>query len=246
LFSIITDGRKWRFYYSQAGGEFSQKCFKILDLFEDDLDDVETFMKVFLTKSEVASGNAEQDARSYLQLSQKQRAMDDALPQARRMVDQPPFPSLPQALVERVLVSGFKITIEEASQFIQNNKPLEKLMPPIPPPTTPLKPEPPIRKHQGIDTLVPSDYSAGPEALRQILEVTEMMFFNNADFGDAAVKVARNRDITQGTVRHHCTRALGLDTYEFKSLLRDRSKTILFLQKKFPEFSEKISERLKR
>ena len=26
-FSIITDGRKWRFYYSQTGGEFSHKCF---------------------------------------------------------------------------------------------------------------------------------------------------------------------------------------------------------------------------
>ena len=37
LFSIITDGRKWRFYFSQTGGEFSQKCFKTLDILEDSI-----------------------------------------------------------------------------------------------------------------------------------------------------------------------------------------------------------------
>jgi predicted type IV restriction endonuclease len=36
LFSIITDGQKWLFYYSQTGGEFSQKRFKKLDILEDD------------------------------------------------------------------------------------------------------------------------------------------------------------------------------------------------------------------
>jgi hypothetical protein len=244
LFSIITDGRKWRFYYSQAGGEFSQKCFKVLDLFEDDLDDVESFFKAFLSKPEIASGNAEQDARSYLQLSQKQRAMDDALPQARRMVDQPPFPSLPQALVDRVSVAGFKVTIDEASQFIQNYKPIEKVANPSPPSSIPTIIRPTARRHGDIETLEPSDYSAGPEALRQILEVTELMFFRSAEFGDAAVQVARRRNITPGTVRHHCTRALGLDTYQFKALLHDRNKTIEFYKKKFPQFSDIISERL--
>lgn len=47
LFSIITDGQQWRFYYSQTGGEFSQKCFKILDLLEDDIDDIEMFLTRF-------------------------------------------------------------------------------------------------------------------------------------------------------------------------------------------------------
>ena len=37
-FSVLTDGRKWRFYLSQTGGEFSQKFFKEVDL----LDGVET------------------------------------------------------------------------------------------------------------------------------------------------------------------------------------------------------------
>ena len=32
IFSVLTDGRKWRFYLSQTGGEFDKKCFKEMDL----------------------------------------------------------------------------------------------------------------------------------------------------------------------------------------------------------------------
>ena len=38
-FTIITDGQYWRFYYSQTGVEFSQKCFKILNLLTDEIED---------------------------------------------------------------------------------------------------------------------------------------------------------------------------------------------------------------
>lgn len=121
LFSIITDGRQWRFYYSQTGGEFSQKCFKVLDLFEDDIDDVEMFFDAFLSKSEISTGNAKRDAEKYLKLNQKQRAMEDALPKARRLVLEPPFPSLPQALIQLTNAGGFSVSIEEASEFIKKS-----------------------------------------------------------------------------------------------------------------------------
>ncbi len=121
LFSIITDGRQWRFYYSQTGGEFSQKCFKIVDLLEDDIDDIEMFFDAFLSKSEISTGNAKRDAENYLRLNQKQRAMEDALPKARRLVLEPPFPSLPHALIQLTKESGFSVTIEEASEFIKKS-----------------------------------------------------------------------------------------------------------------------------
>jgi hypothetical protein len=121
LFSIITDGRQWRFYYSQTGGEFSQKCFKIVDLLEDDIDDIEMFFDAFLSKSEISTGNAKRDAENYLRLNQKQRAMEDALPKARRLVLEPPFPSLPHALIQLAKAAGFSVTIEEASEFIKKS-----------------------------------------------------------------------------------------------------------------------------
>jgi hypothetical protein len=118
-FSIITDGRKWRFYYSQTGGEFSQKCFKVVDLLDDDIDDIELSFSTFLSKEKIRSGVAKTEAETYLKLSQKQRAMEDAFPQARRQILEPPFPSLPVALMKIVEKEGFIITIDEASRFVK-------------------------------------------------------------------------------------------------------------------------------
>jgi len=118
-FSIITDGQKWRFYYSQTGGEFSEKCFKDIDLLEDDIDDIELNFYAFLSKDEIRSGKARIEAESYLKLSQKQRVMEDAFPQARRQILEPPFPSLPEALISIVENEGYSVSIEEASRFVK-------------------------------------------------------------------------------------------------------------------------------
>lgn len=118
-FSIITDGRKWRFYYSQTGGEFSQKCFKVIDLLNDDIDDIELSLFAFLSKEAIHSGKAKKEAETYLQLSQKQRAMEDAFSKARKFILEPPFPSLPEALVKIVETDGYIVSIDEASSFVK-------------------------------------------------------------------------------------------------------------------------------
>jgi len=120
-FSIITDGQKWRFYYSQTGGEFSQKCFKVFDLLKDDLNDIINTLNLYLSKEQIISGIANKEAGRLLQLNQKQRALEDSLSKARRLISEPPFPSLPQSIVELVLKSGFTITLEEAILFAEQN-----------------------------------------------------------------------------------------------------------------------------
>lgn len=119
VFSIITDGRRWRFYYSQTGGEFAKKCFKSLDLVSDDVEELESVFRAFLSKSEIKNGSSRQTAEKYLQLSQKQRAMEDVLPHARRMLLEPDYPSLPQALVQQAAKIGISVTEEEAARFIK-------------------------------------------------------------------------------------------------------------------------------
>jgi len=119
LFSIITDGQKWLFYYSQTGGQFSQKRFKTLDILADEVDDLQMFFDMFLSKKGIGNGSAERQAKDYLQLSRKQRVMEDVLPEAKRRVNQPPFPTLPQAVVTLAQEAGHSVTIEEASQFIE-------------------------------------------------------------------------------------------------------------------------------
>jgi len=119
LFTIITDGRVWRFYLSQARGKFSERCFKQIDLLDDDLDDIENSLNTFLKKVEFVNGNPEREAQKYLRLTEKQRIMEELLPQAKRTILEPPFPSLPEALVELVAETGFTITAEEAQDFIK-------------------------------------------------------------------------------------------------------------------------------
>ena len=131
-FSIITDGRKWRFYYSQTGGEFSQKCFKVIDLLDDAIADIALSLYAFLSKEKIRSGNAKNEAETYLKLSQKQRVMEDAFPQARRQILEPPFPSLPEALIRIVEKDGFTLSIDEASHFVRKQgakKPKEEATP---------------------------------------------------------------------------------------------------------------------
>jgi predicted type IV restriction endonuclease len=119
LISIITDGRIWRFYLPRTAGKFSEKCFKVIDLQDNDLDDVQNSFFKFLKKDEIISGNAEREANGYLRLSEKQRAMEDALPQAKRAVMESPYPSLPEALAKIVLSEkGLTITTGEAQKFI--------------------------------------------------------------------------------------------------------------------------------
>lgn len=120
LFSVITDGREWRFYYSQTAGEFAQKCFESFNLEDDNVEDVERSLMTFLKKSEIANDNARREAETYLKLNQKQRAMEDCLPEARRLLQDPPFPSLPQALIDLVREKGFTVSQEEAVEFIKN------------------------------------------------------------------------------------------------------------------------------
>ncbi len=119
LFSIITDGQKWRFYYSQTGGEFAQKCFKIVDILDDNLEDLELYFYTFLSKKEIANGNAKREAESYLQASKKQRAIEDVLQKARRMVHEPPYLSLPQSVVSLLADKNVQVTEEEVAQSLQ-------------------------------------------------------------------------------------------------------------------------------
>lgn len=164
MFSIITDGAEWRFYYSQAGGEFSQKCFKVLNLSRESVEDVELSFKTLLEKKEIQNGDAERQAIAYLRLTQRQRLMEDLLPEARRKAMEPPFPSLPKALSDLVSEQGIEISSEEAAAFIgefQKGRPIVKRPNEPQGPTvgikTPMrKPEPNSSIHQ-IDPKSPGD-----------------------------------------------------------------------------------------
>lgn len=120
LFTILTDGNQWRFYYSQEGGTFSQKCFKIVDFLRDDVDDIEYALISFLGKAEIESGKAKKEAYEYLQMNRKQRIMEESLTNAKREQDNDPLLNLVDALCNEVEKKGIKINKDEADEFLRD------------------------------------------------------------------------------------------------------------------------------
>jgi len=131
MFSIITDGRNWRFYFTPAAGEFARKCFKTLDIVKDDLDILEKLFLTFLSKGEIASGKAQLEAEKYLGLSRLQLTMQEALPKARRLTQDPPFPNLPAALMQLTMAAGHSVSAEEAARFIEESAGNERKLEPV-------------------------------------------------------------------------------------------------------------------
>jgi hypothetical protein len=117
-FSVITDGRTWHFYYSQSPGTFADKRFESADLVDDEPSAVEESLVRFLSKNSVVSGEAREAAEKYLRLSNRQRAMEDHFPEAQRAIVAPPYPSLPNALLNLLRREGFRVTEDEVLAFI--------------------------------------------------------------------------------------------------------------------------------
>jgi len=133
-FCIITDGQTWHFYYSLTPGQFGDKRFKTVDLLQDDLADVGQVFSLFLAKDGVQSENARQQADRLLSLNRAERILAECLPEARRIIQRPPFPSLPEALAQLAEQRGIAITRERAAAFIER---AETAPPPTPPAPTP-------------------------------------------------------------------------------------------------------------
>jgi len=233
LFSIITDGQKWLFYYPRTGGQFSQKCFKKLDILEDDVDDLQMFFAMFLSKEGIGNGSAEREAKDYLQLSQKQRAMEDALPKAKRLVNEPLFPTLPQAVVTLAKQAGHTVSIEEASQFIQDS-PSRDTAPPSPAtirtPTTAPETHRPLgrRDHEKLH-----DY---------VFPVIHMLS-NGMSHTEAFKKIAEKLEVRYNTVSAECTRELGLKTRQFVQYVSD-GRIVDVLNKRYPHRKTEIHREL--
>jgi Type I restriction enzyme R protein N terminus (HSDR_N) len=117
-FSILTDGQHWRFYLSQAGGEFSQKCFQAINLLETELEDMESTFQTFLSKASHQNEAAQSEARHLLQLTQRQKDILSLRDEAKKLTEMAPFPRLPEALQTLAASKGIVATVEEISDIL--------------------------------------------------------------------------------------------------------------------------------
>jgi predicted type IV restriction endonuclease len=117
--TIITDGKMWYFYLSQTGGTFSKKRFKDINWLKDTNDEIEESFRLFLKKEEHETGSAIRKANEFLNLTRKQVLIGESLHDAKTLADQPPFPSLVEAMIKIVKDKGVILTREEAIDGIK-------------------------------------------------------------------------------------------------------------------------------
>lgn len=245
LFSIITDGRKWFFYYSQTGGEFSQKRFKKLDILEDDVDDLKMFFDMFLSKEGIRNGTAEREAKDYLQLTRKQRAMEDALPKAKRLVNEPPFLTLPQAVVNLTKEVGHSVSVEEASRFIQESANRDIVQSP-PPTIRTVPPSTGVDETSARATAPKTHRPLGRRGHKQLWDYifpAIRMMRNHVSHTEAFNRIAGDLGVAKQTVQSQCTRTLGIDTQKFIEYVSN-GKIVDLLKRKYPHREKEIDQEL--
>ena len=82
--------------------------------------------------------------------------------------------------------------------------------------------------------------------LETLIQVAYEIFNNNWDYNTATQIVQKKRGLKSiHTVEDHCTRAIGMNTGQFKGLLSNRLKFIDFLIRRYPEHESYILTKLR-
>ncbi len=129
--AVITDGEVWKLY-APEGDDIAESCFRTIDIVDDDPREQETAFTAFLSRSEIAAGNARGAARSIIFQKTAAQTIIEVLPEARRMVTEPPYPRLPEAVAKLASERGVPVTEEEAIAVLSRLE-TKKPDPPAPP-----------------------------------------------------------------------------------------------------------------
>ncbi|MCE5251600.1 hypothetical protein LLG96_15430 [bacterium] len=144
LFFIITDGRYWKLYFSRTSESFPDASFKTLDMLDDSADDLESAFSDYLQKSAIADGSAYEKVSNYLRHNTISDAVREVIPAARILVTEPPFPRLPEAIIQLLIQKGLETTENDVLTILRENESPKVMHESKPSPATqPNQPEPP-------------------------------------------------------------------------------------------------------
>ncbi len=137
-FGVITDGRRWRFYFTYSPGELRDRFFKDFDL-TNQIDESELYC--ILSKEALEEGSAENTARDYLKRTERSRAIRRLVPEAIKLADEDPTISKVQALKELAKKEhNYEISDDEAKTAIKEGSlPKPEYITPPPPRVKPPK-----------------------------------------------------------------------------------------------------------
>ena len=139
--AILTNGIEWWFYLPLKTGEWNNRKFYTINIFEQEIENIFDKFGPLFSRQNVASGKAIQNAESILESSQKQRRVRESLPKAWNSVIKEHPESLIKILIERVVeICDLKLENSEILGFIRSHQENLLLSPEleqkVPPPTT--------------------------------------------------------------------------------------------------------------
>ncbi len=152
--AILTNGIVWWFYLPLREGAWEQRKFYSIDLKQRAVQDIASRLVDFLSKANVESGKAIENAETVLTSRKRKYEVDQTLPKAWRDLTTAPDQTLLELLKDKVeQLCGFSPTDDEVSHFltetaVRNPRPLSPRPQPTPSPRPKLQPEDPVLRNQ--------------------------------------------------------------------------------------------------
>lgn len=128
--AILTDGREWHVYYAYGTGDYPDRLVRILDIFDQPLDELADYLSCYLAFEEVKSKRAENNAKKDLQDKVKREAAKKAIPKAwKRLVSYETNEQLVNLLTEETAQDTGSIAPnkDDVIAFLQNLAPPSKI-----------------------------------------------------------------------------------------------------------------------
>jgi len=141
--AVLTNGITWWFYLPLHEGSWEQRRFYTIDIIQQDTEEIVSKFVDFLSKENITSGKAIQNAEAVYKSHRKQSILKDTLPKAWNKI----ISDADEALIELISettekLCGYKPNPEMVEQFIFKNK--EQLLISVVPsarPTIPIIPK---------------------------------------------------------------------------------------------------------
>lgn len=131
---VLTDGQRWRFYLSGAGGEYRSRCYWDTDLLSVPPSEVARSLHRYLDHGRVCGAEALRTAWEDLDDRKRQRKAIEVLPEAwRGLIRSEELKGLLRSRVEKMC--GVAPSEESVARFLRGTR-LDPPPPPPPPPTS--------------------------------------------------------------------------------------------------------------
>ncbi len=119
-FAVLTDGRFWWLYFIYSAYSFEDSRFKIIDLIEGDLEDIELSFTTFLSRDEIVTERAHISAKNELHKSRTLKKLEELVPEAKRIADEDGSIAPVAVLLELMASKNEQATQEQAEEAYKN------------------------------------------------------------------------------------------------------------------------------